>query len=89
MEFKQFEEIFKDAGFTPRQIKKLQRRAYKEYEDANGKKIATGGQKQMSYDFLITYLRELSNGELVDEMQGICKASREQSERLYTALEQR
>lgn len=88
MEFKQFEEIFKDAGFTPRQVKKLQQRAYKEYESVNGKKIATGGQKQMSYDSLITYFRGLSSGELIDEMQGICKASREQSERLYATLEQ-
>lgn len=52
------------------------------------RKLQLVDKKQMSYDFLITYLRELSNGELVDEMQGICKASREQSERLYTALEQ-
>lgn len=89
MEFKQFEEIFKDVGFTPRQVKKLQQRAYKEYENANGKKIATGGQKQMSYDSLITYFRGLNSGELIDEMQSICKASREQSERLYAALEQR
>ena len=54
MEFKVFEENFKKAGFTSRQIKKIQQRAYKEYEDAHGKRIATGGQKQIAYNFLTT-----------------------------------
>lgn len=30
MEFKQFEEIFKTAGFTPRQIKKVQHTSYED-----------------------------------------------------------
>ncbi len=54
----------------------------------SGKKIATGGQKQLSYDFLATYLRDLDKENLVVEMDDICKATGEQSEQLYTVLEQ-
>lgn len=89
MEFKQFEEIFKASGFTPRQIKKVQQRAYKEYEDMSGKKIATGGQKQVSYDFLVTQLYEMDEEKLAKEMHDICRATEEQSEQLYKVLESR
>lgn len=86
MEYKVFERIFKGIGLVERQIKKLRERSYKEYEDCNGKKIATGGQKKMAYDFLVQYLRELELEDLVNEMYSICKASREQSEKLYDVL---
>ena len=89
MEFKQFEEIFKAAGFTPRQIKKIQQRAYKEYEDMSEKKIATGGQKQVSYDFLVTQLYEIDEENLANEMHNICRATEEQSKQLYNVLESR
>lgn len=87
MEFKQFEEIFKAAGLTPRQIKKVQQRAYKEYEDMSGKRVATGGQKQIAYDFLVTYLQEMDEENLIREMYIICRATEEQTGKLYNTLE--
>ena len=89
MEFKVFEENFKKAGFIPRQIKKIQQRAYKEYEDGHGKRIATGGQKQIAYDFLTTQLYEMTQEELEKEMYSICRASKEQTAALYKVLEER
>jgi hypothetical protein len=88
MEYRVFEEIFKKAGFTPRQVKRVQQRAYKEYEDMRGKRVATGGQKKMSYNFLIKYLFELDVEDLVKEMYNVCRASREQVSQLHTILEQ-
>lgn len=87
MEYKDFEMIFSGAGFTQRQIKKAQERAYKEFEDANGKKASTGGQRKAAYDFLVSLLGTMDIDELVDVMWKICKASREQSEKLYSLLD--
>lgn len=87
MEYKDFEMIFSGAGFTPRQIKKVRERAYKEFEDAHGKKAATGGQRKSAYQFLVSYLCGMSQEELTDTMWEICKASSEQSEKLYNLLE--
>ena len=86
MEYKNFEMIFSGAGFTQRQIKKVRERAYKEFEDAHGKKAATGGQRKSAYQFLISFLYNMSQEELTDIMWKICKASSEQSEKLYNLL---
>jgi len=87
MEYKDFEMIFSGAGFTQRQIKKVRERAYKEFEDAYGKKSATGGQRKIAYQFLVSFLYNMSQEELTDIMLIICRASGEQSEKLYNLLE--
>lgn len=87
MEYKVFEEIFKAAGFTERQMKKVREESYKQYEDGNGKKVSTGGQRKAAYDFLVNLLYGYSQDELMDTMWKICKATAEQSEKLYRALE--
>lgn len=87
MEYKDFERIFKGAGFTERQVKKVRERAYKEYEDAHGKRTATGGQRKIAYDFLVSLLYNMSQEDLTDTMYKICKASGEQSAKLYSLLD--
>lgn len=87
MEYKVFEKIFKDAEFTERQMKKIREECYKNYADAHGKKIATGGQKRMTYGFFIDFIRDMELQELKDYMWRICRATAEQSESLYKLVD--
>lgn len=87
MEYKDFEKIFKDADFTERQIKKVRAEAYKEFEDMSSKRSSTSGQKKAAYGFLVTTLYNLTQKELASLMWKICKATADQSGKLYQILD--
>ena len=87
MEFASFEKVFRVSGFSSRQIKKIQMECYRNYEDAHGKRIATSGQKRMSYDFLINLIRDMEYEEIGQYMYSICRATDDQCKNLYDELE--
>jgi len=87
MEYKVFEAMFKEAGFTERQMKKVREFSYDAYAESRGRKTATGGQKQMAYDAFVRVCKACADVDtLAAFFQGVCKVSREQIEALFNSI---
>ena len=86
MEYMKFESLFKDAGFTERNMKKIRCKAYDLYESHHGRQPATGVQKQSAYKELVELCASRTEEQLRGLMYQTCKATKEQSDNLYIGL---
>ncbi len=64
MTYKEFHDIFK-KHFTEEQITAMQKFAFTNYEDAHGYRPIRKGQKQIAYEFIIDFLRNMEVTECV------------------------
>ncbi len=64
MTYKEFHDIFKNH-FTEEQITTIQKFAFTNYEDAHGYRPIRKAQKQIAYDFIIDFLRNMDVTECV------------------------
>lgn len=68
MTYKEYHDIFKDY-FTERQIAAMQELAFANYEDAHGYRPMRKEQKQIAYDFIINFLRDMDAGECIEYLK--------------------
>lgn len=86
MEYIKFENLFKSAGFTERNLKKIRTKAYDLYMSHYGKQPSTGVQKQAAYNELVNLCKSRTETQLHGLMYQTCKATADQSKSLFIEL---